>query len=123
MPDFRSSSEKASDRQRRDAEQADYKRMYETVLADNKAILQRMGDLDAKYADALALVKQVQGRFEQLSREMNQKAEEMRDMGEQMHQTVSTGYSQQSELMDRFRVDISKRLEAAQSIAETSKDG
>jgi predicted nuclease with TOPRIM domain len=107
------------ERQRQDAikqqrqEQSDYKRMYEGVLAENAKLLARLNEIEAKFGEALASVEDLHGKFSALEIQMKERSAEMLKMSESMQDMVASGYKQQTDLMERFRADISQRLTTA----------
>lgn len=118
MVDFRSSAERDADestaRNNRNQEQADYKRMYETVLAENRALDSKFNALEAKFGDVVGHFETVQSQFAALQNQMKERSDELFQMSETMQEMVESGYKQQTDLMERFRGDISQRLTKAQ---------
>lgn len=119
MPDFRSRQERNRDQDSahdaRSQEQADYKRMYETVLAENRELHGKLSSMEASFGEALAEFETVKGQFAALEIKMKERSGELLQVGENMQTMVASGYEQQTDLMERFRADISQRLTAAKT--------
>jgi len=129
MPDFRSQQEKRADRDRAATEQTDYKRMYEAVLAENRELNGKFtaleSRLDGKLGEVVADFEALKNRFAEQERQTGERAKELLTMSETMQEMVSSGFEQQTDLMERFRADISQRLIKAeqQTLLVEDKNG
>lgn len=109
--------------QRQQQEQSDYKRMYETILAENKQLRERLGEIETQFGEGIARIEETQGKFAALEAKMAERYSQLLEMSEAMQEMVSSGYKQQTDTMERFRGDISQRLDAAkESPTETRKN-
>lgn len=125
MVDFRSSDERDTDRHKAKQEQADYKRMYDQVLAENRDLHSQLSGIEAKFGSIVAEFESLRGKFAHLETQMKERSEELFQMSETMQNMVASGYEQQTDLMERFRADISQRLTKAaeQTPKLTNSDG
>ena len=113
MIDFRSADERDAERFHAQAQQADYKRQYENVLAENRELQAKLSGIEGKFGDIVAEFETLKGQFSALETQMVERSAELLRMSEAMQEMVANGYQQQTDLMERFRGDISQRLTKA----------
>lgn len=110
MPDFRSRQERESAHRGTQAEQADYKRMYEQVMAENAAF---RSQLDKISADHHALQQQMQSVFKAFDthrQSVGKQIEDMQRLSRAVEDMVTNSYQQNQRLMEKYQTDISDRL-------------
>ena len=107
--------------QRQQQEQSDYKRMYETILDENKQLHERLDEIETQFGEGIARIEETQGKFATLEAKMAERYSQLLEMSEAMQEMVSSGYKQQTDTMERFRGDISQRLDAAKESPTESR--
>ena len=115
MVDFRSRSERDRETQQATSEQADYRQMYQQVLAENRALHGKLDQITASHGQLQAQFADLLGQFEDLKTASSARADDLLKIGRNMENMVATAYEQQGEVMARFKADITGRLGAAKA--------
>lgn len=115
MVDFRSRGERDSAQVAAGNEQADYKQMYQQVLAENQAFRAKLDEITTGHGELQAQFADLLGQFEALKAASQKRGDDLLDIAQNMERMVATAYEQQGEVLDRFRTDITTRLGAAKS--------
>ncbi|MDJ0627629.1 MAG: hypothetical protein QNJ44_05170 [Rhodobacter sp.] len=121
--DFRGRYEKDRDERQVAAEQSDYKRMYERVLAENEAFRAKLDQITASHGELQAQFADLLGQFEALKASSQQRAEDLLKIAHNMEEMVATAHEQQGEVLTRFKADITGRLGAAKASLGELEDG
>jgi len=124
MIDFRSKSERDAEQRQRGKEDSDYRQMYETVLAENRELNGKFAALEGRFGEVLEKFLALETRLAEHERQASERGQELLTMSETMQEMVAAGYKQQTDLMERFRADISERLTKAEATTlQIEKDG
>ncbi len=115
MVDFRSRDERDKADQRVTAEQSDYQRMYQQVLAENETLRAKLDQITANHGELQAQFADLLQQFETLKTSTNQRSDDLLAVARNMEHMVATAYEQQGEVLSRFKTDIAGRLSAAKS--------
>lgn len=115
MVDFRSRSELDQANRKLDAEQADYKRMYQEVLAENQAFRAKLDEITASHGQLQAQFADLLDQFQALKIATNQRGDDLLTTARNMEDMVTTAYTQQGEMLECFRSDIAGRLGTAKA--------
>lgn len=110
MVDFRSRSERDIEKRQVASEQADYKRMHDQVMAENRALHAKLDQITASHGELQARFSDLLTQFETQNADSNKRAEDLLKMAKNMEDMVATAYEKQGALMDKFRADFSQRL-------------
>ena len=120
--DFRGKHEREADQRRAQQEQADYKKMYAQVVEDNAALHAKLDQINA---DRQALEERFSAVLETFAahrEETKGYLDDLRGINQTIEDMVRTSYQQNQELMERYRADLSQRLDSARGNLPTLGD-
>lgn len=113
--DFRSRGERDREAQRASSEQADYKRMYQEVLAENQAFRTKLDEITASHGELQARFADLLGQFDALKSASQARSDDLLKIARNMEEMVSTAYEQQGQLLSRYQDDLTRRLGSARA--------
>ena len=121
--DFRGKREREADLHRAQQEEADYKQMYAQVVADNTALHAKLDQINADRQALETRFAEVLDAFAQHREETQRYLDDLRGINQTIEDMVRTSYQQNQELMERYRADLSQRLERTRdSLADPGDD-
>jgi len=113
--DFRSRGEREQAAHNIASEQADYKRMYQDVLAENQAFRSKLDEITASHGELQARFSDLLAQFEALKSASQSRGDDLLKIARNMEEMVSTAYEQQGQLLSRYQDDLTRRLGSARA--------
>lgn len=111
--DFRGKYERQADADAARKQNQDYRRMYEQILADNADLKARLDQVHADYLAAQQQVSDVMAAFEEHKASVAKQLEGQTKVSKAVEDMVTSSYQTNQQLMERYRADLSQRLERA----------
>lgn len=116
--DFRSEQEKQNDVQRVQAEQSDYRQMYQTVLADNNRLHDQLEQVSANHAALQTRMSEMLQAFEDHRQAVHKQNEDMLQLSRSIEEMVTHSYQKNQTLLEQYRTDINQRLTSLREQAQ-----
>ena len=123
MVDFRSPAEKRAARQHEQNIEADYKKMYQEVLAENQAYRDRLISIETDHAELHAKFAELLTAFEEHKATVAKHTSDMLQSGAAIQDMVASSYEKNQALMEYYRTDIDRRLASAADISKLETKG
>jgi dynactin complex subunit len=92
MVDFRSKAERAQADRAVQADQADYKRLHDLAMAENRALHGKLDQITANHGALQAQFADLLNQFETLKTASTKRSDDLLEMARNMEDMVATAY-------------------------------